>query len=114
MKGYCLICQNEIEVQMCCSGRDCGCMGLPIDPPICSDECYEIWDKQQRAFRALLEYELNCIVKYDYPDNRPSKPPIKSETMYAYSQKYGTTIEEMKKFEKQVEDEIKRQRKWKQ
>ena len=22
---------------MCCSGRDCGCLGLPTDPPVCSD-----------------------------------------------------------------------------
>jgi hypothetical protein len=39
MKGYCAICGEEIEVQMCCSGRDCGCMGLPIDPPVCSELC---------------------------------------------------------------------------
>ena len=24
---------------MCCSGRDCGCMGLPTEPVVCSDEC---------------------------------------------------------------------------
>ncbi len=28
------------EPQMCCSGRDCGCMGMPIDPIMCSEECY--------------------------------------------------------------------------
>jgi hypothetical protein len=34
-------CDNEIpEPVMCCSGRDCGCMGLPIYPPVCSVECY--------------------------------------------------------------------------
>ncbi len=41
MKGYCEICGKEIEVRMCCSGFDCGCMGLPIDPPVCSNECYD-------------------------------------------------------------------------
>ena len=40
MKGYCEICGKEIEVAMCCSGRECGCMGQPIDPPACSEECY--------------------------------------------------------------------------
>lgn len=40
MKTNCTICEKEIEVQMCCSGIDCGCMGLPVDPPVCSDECY--------------------------------------------------------------------------
>jgi len=41
MKGYCIVCGNEIELTMCCSGRDCGCMGKPIDPPVCSSECYD-------------------------------------------------------------------------
>lgn len=41
MKGYCDICGTEIEVQMCCSGRECGCMGLPVEPPVCSEECYD-------------------------------------------------------------------------
>lgn len=42
MKGYCQICGTEIEVRICCSGRDCGCLGQPIDPPVCSQVC---WDK---------------------------------------------------------------------
>jgi hypothetical protein len=29
-----------VEPKMCCSGRDCGCMGMPIEPVICSEECY--------------------------------------------------------------------------
>lgn len=41
MKGHCVICDEEIEITMCCSGRDCGCLGMPIDPPVCSNECYE-------------------------------------------------------------------------
>lgn len=41
MKANCEICGDEIEVQMCCSGRDCGCLGLPVDPPICDKiECW--------------------------------------------------------------------------
>jgi hypothetical protein len=28
------------EPKMCCSGRDCGCMGMPIEPIVCSEECY--------------------------------------------------------------------------
>ncbi len=39
MKGNCVICSTEIEIQMCCSGSDCGCMGLPIDMPVCSQKC---------------------------------------------------------------------------
>ena len=42
-KYYCWHCGIvEIPEPMgCCSGRDCGCMGLPIDPPFCSDKCME-------------------------------------------------------------------------
>ncbi len=48
MKGFCDICGTEIEVRMCCSGHECGCMGLPIDPPVCSSECYDkFMDKQK-------------------------------------------------------------------
>ena len=41
----CMVCGVEYygpEPQMCCSGRECGCMGMPIDPIICSEECYNI------------------------------------------------------------------------
>lgn len=40
----CVVCKKEyadVEPQMCCNGRECGCMGLPIDPPLCSKECGE-------------------------------------------------------------------------
>ena len=39
----CIVCGKSFvgEVPMyCCSGRDCGCMGMPLDPVVCSDECY--------------------------------------------------------------------------
>ena len=39
---YCFEC-GEVEIPEpvgCCSGRDCGCMGMPIDPPYC-DECFD-------------------------------------------------------------------------
>jgi len=41
MKGYCEICGTEIDVRVCCSGHECGCMGMPVDPPVCSDKCYD-------------------------------------------------------------------------
>jgi len=41
MKGYCDICEKEIEIHTCCDGYQCGCMGQPTEPPICSSEvCY--------------------------------------------------------------------------
>jgi hypothetical protein len=41
----CMVCGKEIDdydPKMCCSGRECGCMGKPTEPPVCSQEC---WDK---------------------------------------------------------------------
>ena len=55
MKGYCLVCEKEIEVQMCCSGRDCGCMGQPTEPPVCSSECYDIWEDKRKKEHLILE-----------------------------------------------------------
>lgn len=40
----CMVCGEKFmgpEPKMCCSGRDCGCMGLPVEPIVCSKECYE-------------------------------------------------------------------------
>lgn len=46
-KGFCEICGTEIEVKMCCSGHECGCMGLPVDPPVCSESCYDQYMKAE-------------------------------------------------------------------
>ena len=27
--------------QMCCSGRECSCMGMPLHPVVCSQTCYD-------------------------------------------------------------------------
>lgn len=38
----CLICRRSVpdyEPVRCCDGRECACMGMPINPCICSDEC---------------------------------------------------------------------------
>lgn len=40
----CMNCGKEFrgeEPQMCCNGYQCGCMGMPIDPIVCSKECYD-------------------------------------------------------------------------
>lgn len=39
----CMVCDKSfkgISPGFCCSGRDCGCMGMPIEPIVCSDDCY--------------------------------------------------------------------------
>lgn len=38
----CIICGaivEDYEPEMCCSGRDCTCQGMPIEPCTCSQEC---------------------------------------------------------------------------
>lgn len=50
-KGNCEICEKEIDIRMCCSGRECGCMGQPIEPPVCSSECYDKFMKKIKETR---------------------------------------------------------------
>lgn len=56
----------------------------------------------QRAFDAALAYEKNCRAKYDRY-NQPSLPIPKGEQMIDFAMRYGTTVQEMKKCEFQVE-----------
>lgn len=49
MTGDCEICGTEIEIQMCCSGRECGCMGKPVNPPVCSSYCYDKYTKKRKV-----------------------------------------------------------------
>ena len=52
MKANCDICKTEIEVQLCCSGYMCGCMGLPTEPPVCEkQECWDKWLKDREEKR---------------------------------------------------------------
>lgn len=45
MYGYCEnpSCKNVLtfKPRKCCDAFDCGCQGLPIDPPVCSTACYD-------------------------------------------------------------------------
>jgi len=41
MKGFCEICNAEIEISICCNAFDCGCGGRPTEPPVCSESCYD-------------------------------------------------------------------------
>ncbi len=47
-KYYCEYpgCLEEIPKPIkCCNSYDCGCMGLPIDPPFC-EKCINMMDKK--------------------------------------------------------------------
>lgn len=42
MVDKCVVCEKPVkdyEPVYCCDGHMCGCQGLPIEPPLCSDEC---------------------------------------------------------------------------
>lgn len=52
MKSTCAICENEIDVEMCCSGHECGCMGQPTEPPVCSKECYDKFMEYRNKVKA--------------------------------------------------------------
>ena len=56
----------------------------------------------ENAFDAAMAYEINCRRKYDR-QGMPSLPPKKGEFMSDYAAMYGTTIQEMKDYERQVE-----------
>lgn len=55
IKGeYCEVCGKFVsgfEYQMCCDGTECNCMGMPIDPCVCSDECLHNLIKQRKEVR---------------------------------------------------------------
>lgn len=42
-KGFCEICSKVIEITKCCNLPDCGCGGLPVEPPVCSEKCYNLY-----------------------------------------------------------------------
>lgn len=42
MSHLCAICGKPVpdyDPTYCCDGRDCGCMGQPLEPCVCSYEC---------------------------------------------------------------------------
>ena len=60
-KGFCDVCGTEIEVTSC-SSFDCGCMGLPTEPPIVlKNVMIHLWAKNIKTIKKLkaLLYSLN-------------------------------------------------------
>lgn len=58
----CMICgkQFEMVVRYCCDGHECGCMGRPIDPPICDSECWKAFKTADRTL-ALIGADRETI-----------------------------------------------------
>lgn len=36
----CVMCGEKIKVNYCCDGTKCTCLGIPLEPRVCSDDCY--------------------------------------------------------------------------
>ena len=72
-KYYCqrILCGNEIpKPQTCCNGFECGCMGQPVEPPFCSNECYEKYMRRgklikihegQTKLKIISEFKLQSV-----------------------------------------------------
>lgn len=40
----CIVCgtpMSDYKPEYCCNGSDCGCRGMPIEPPVCSKDCFD-------------------------------------------------------------------------
>ena len=61
MTGECFCCgkpmPDDYEPEYCCSGVECGCMGMPIEPPFCSAQC-EINAQIEAGFNKMAKREL--------------------------------------------------------
>lgn len=40
-RDHCIVCDKKLHYkpEYCCGGFECGCYGLPIEPPVCSNKC---------------------------------------------------------------------------
>lgn len=81
----CMCCNKTYlgeEPKICCSGKDCGCMGMPTEPIVCSAHCYyklpfmkdsylnwiNVNDKlPHEHFLYGNEHDKEIIVRYEYP-----------------------------------------------
>lgn len=63
-RGYCLICGKNIEIQMCCNGYMCGCMGQPVEPPLCSEKCHDVYaNKPPIKYEDMSIHQLGALLR---------------------------------------------------
>jgi len=69
MKDYCQQCGIEIPpLRSCCSGHEYGCMGMPVDPPFCSQECLDEWRNQNCSQECLDEWRIQNPIEHKGTD----------------------------------------------
>lgn len=47
----CIVCNKPVKgygPTFCCSGQECACMGRPIEPAVCSVDCWELLFKERK------------------------------------------------------------------
>jgi hypothetical protein len=71
-KLNCMCCEIEFEgepPQRCCDGYMCGCMGLPIEPIICSENCYHalLYHNKFTHFIEVWRYKGKYITENPKP-----------------------------------------------
>lgn len=84
VKLNCMSCGTEFmseEPQMCCSGRECGCMGIPIDPIVCSEHCYYSLPFLKDKYLVWIETSKE-LPSYPYYDNENKSNEIELIVRY--------------------------------
>lgn len=59
----CIMCGKKVldyKPQYCCSGFECNCRGLPIEPPICSQKCWSLLCKVEN--QDMEEEPYDCPI----------------------------------------------------
>ena len=61
----CQICGKEVddyEEEYCCSGHECGCGGMPLEPCICSAKCWDELNKpaEPKPLGPIKIYSIEC------------------------------------------------------
>jgi hypothetical protein len=72
----CMTCGNQFmgpEPVMCCSGIECGCMGLPSEPVVCSKECYDNLPARRQANDIAIKNNLSQQIQQLEKENADLK-----------------------------------------
>ena len=72
----CIVCGEETSYtpEFCCDGRECGCMGRPIEPPLCSKECEEAifggsFEEEMKREKEAHDKELSEMLDADLAES---------------------------------------------
>lgn len=93
----CCKCDREVKdytPELCCNGNDCGCLGLPIEPPICRKcDVFQMYGDLQLQF---LEFSNNTVIYEGHCGGVQVRKIVFGSDLYTRKFKVGdvTTINE--------------------